>query len=66
MYTCYVDWKFAKEIEVICENLPRYHFVNHKYHIILTGLEPWSRTGNPASDRLRYGTAIMSRLLWDN
>jgi hypothetical protein len=35
-----VEWELAEEAEVLGEDLPQYHFVQHKSHKKWTGLEP--------------------------
>jgi hypothetical protein len=35
-----VEWELAGEIEVLGENLPQCHIVNHKSHMTWPGLEP--------------------------
>jgi hypothetical protein len=56
-----VEWKSAGETEVLGENLPQRHFVNHKIPHDRPGLEPPDRSdGKPATNRLSYGAAFFS------
>jgi hypothetical protein len=39
------------------ENLPRRHFVHHKFHLPDPGVNPGRRGGKPATNRFSYGAA---------
>jgi hypothetical protein len=48
-----VEWRLARETEVLGENLPQRHFVHHKSHMTRP-----EGGGKPATNRLSYGAAI--------
>jgi hypothetical protein len=48
----------AWETEVFGENLPRRHFVHHKFHLPEPGANPGRRGGKPATNRFSYGAAL--------
>jgi hypothetical protein len=45
-----VEWRLGGETEVLVENLPQRHFVDHKSHMTRPGLEP--RAAAVGSQRL--------------
>jgi hypothetical protein len=59
-----VEWRLAGETEVLGENLPQRHFVHHNPTWLDPSLNPPSRGGKPATNRLSYGAAPAISLLW--
>jgi hypothetical protein len=47
------------DTELLGENLPRRHLVNHKSHLPDPGANPGSRGRKPATNRLSYGAAVI-------
>jgi hypothetical protein len=53
-----VQWTvLAGETEVLGENLPRRHFVQHKSHLPGQDAKPGRRGEKPATNRFSYGAA---------
>jgi hypothetical protein len=62
-----VEWTvLAGETEVLGENLPRHHFVNHKSYLSEPGANPGRRCGKPATVRFSYGAASVAELVRTN
>jgi hypothetical protein len=61
-----VEWRVAGETEVLGENLSQRHFVHHKSHVTWPdlGSNTRRRGGKPATNRLSYGAACSTILLW--
>jgi hypothetical protein len=52
--------KIDKEIEVVGENQPQFHFVYHKSHKTWPGIEPVPPQWKPAANNiLRLGTTVL-------
>jgi hypothetical protein len=52
-----VEWRLAGDTEVLGENLPQRHFVQHNFHLPDPGSNPGRRGGKPATNCLSYGVA---------
>jgi hypothetical protein len=52
-----VQWRLAGENEVLGENLPRRHFVYHKFQLPDPDSNPGRCGGKPVTNRLSYGAA---------
>jgi hypothetical protein len=48
------------ETEVLGENLPRRHFIDHKSHLPDPGANPGRRGGKPATNHFSYGAGQSS------
>jgi hypothetical protein len=44
------------------ENLPQYHFLHHKSHMLCPGANQGRRGRKPETNRLSYGTAIIIQI----
>jgi hypothetical protein len=58
-----VESWLAGESEVLGENLPQCHFVRQKPHMFCSEANPGRRGGNPATNRLNYGMALMVMMM---
>jgi hypothetical protein len=55
-----VEWRLVGETEVLGENLPQRHFVQHKIpHDQTRARNPGRRGGMPATNGLSYGAALI-------
>jgi hypothetical protein len=46
----------AGETEVLRRNMPKYHFVHCKFHVLDPGVNTGHHGGEPATKHLSYGT----------
>jgi hypothetical protein len=53
-----VEWELAGKTEVLGENLPQCHFVHHKPDV---GSNTGRLGGKPATNRLNYGAALVTK-----
>jgi hypothetical protein len=59
-----VEWRLAGETEVLGENLPQRHFVPPQILHDQVRFRTADRSGGkPATNRLRYGAALLPELL---
>jgi hypothetical protein len=54
-----VEWWLAGKTEVLGENLPQWQIVHHKSHMSRPGANADHHGGEPATNRLSYGTAMV-------
>jgi hypothetical protein len=54
-----VEWRLAGETEVLRENLPQRHFVDHKSHMSRPGFEPGVLWWDAETNRLSYDAALI-------
>jgi hypothetical protein len=62
-----VEWRLARETEVLGENLPQRHVVHHNLAWLDPVSNPGRRGGKPATNRLSYGAphaAITRDNIW--
>jgi hypothetical protein len=51
------EMMIGRETEVLGKYLPQCHSLHHKRHMLYPDVNPGHRGGNPATNRLSYGTA---------